>query len=143
MMLHTPHGTHSHIQLLRYSIAMTEMQKTPNMPNFEAFAISISSARTQNICRRTLQILQRPNNIRSRRQRAHSSNRQRHWPAPSPVSQGPRPCRCSAEAESSAALPGRRTAVIIVDHGSRRPESNQQLEEFVQLYRCILHRRRS
>jgi len=25
--------------------------------------------------------------------------------------------------------------VIIVDHGSRRPESNQQLEQFVQLYR--------
>ena len=28
-------------------------------------------------------------------------------------------------------------AIIIVDHGSRRDESNRQLEQFVELYRWV------
>lgn len=30
------------------------------------------------------------------------------------------------------------TAVVIVDHGSRREASNRMLQEFVDLYRCVL-----
>lgn len=30
------------------------------------------------------------------------------------------------------------TAVVIVDHGSRREASNRMLQEFVDLYRCDL-----
>jgi hypothetical protein len=41
---------------------------------------------------------------------------------------------CSVEGVPPSGASDRKTAVIIVDHGSRRPESNEQLEEFVQLY---------
>lgn len=44
-------------------------------------------------------------------------------------------CSGSVLASNHGSASKKKTAVIIVDHGSRRPESNQQLEQFVQLYR--------
>ena len=35
------------------------------------------------------------------------------------------------------------TAVVIVDHGSRREASNRTLQEFVDLYRCDIQLRLS
>lgn len=40
---------------------------------------------------------------------------------------------------SSAMLPSEDgVAVVLVDHGSKRTEANDMLEEFAALYRCVL-----
>ena len=45
------------------------------------------------------------------------------------------PAFASAAADSSAPSDWDRTAVVIVDHGSRKAEANAELEEFATLYR--------
>lgn len=43
---------------------------------------------------------------------------------------------------SAATIPGeelKHTGIVIVDHGSRRPESNQMLEDFVEMFREAMH----
>ena len=46
------------------------------------------------------------------------------------------PASASA-ANSSPPADWDRTAVVIVDHGSRKAEANAELEEFASLYRCV------
>ena len=42
-----------------------------------------------------------------------------------------------AQQDKDAEMSKETTAVIVVDHGSRREASNRMLQEFVDLYRCV------
>ncbi len=56
-------------------------------------------------------------------------------PRAAPAGKLLRRCSCAATAAGDGAAAGETVGVVIVDHGSRKAESNDMLFEFAELYR--------